>query len=159
RTGGEKQRRDRLQRVVLRLDQDLHRPPAMRRDRRPLDFRRQHHPDRHRLLPAGPHPNPTRRRQPMNPNPAAMFVYALHDPIDDFDALTPLPQWIAADPLPRTRWTLQAVLALADTAAQVRWDGDMRHQPSVGATLAPPETFPYLVVKQDNNGTTFVVSA
>jgi hypothetical protein len=87
-----------------------------------------------------------------------MFVYALHDPIDDFDALTPLPQWIAADPLPRTRWALQAVLALADTAAQVRWDGDMRHQPSVGAALAPPETFPYLVVKQDNNGTTFVIS-
>lgn len=95
----------------------------------------------------------------MNPLHAAMFVYALHEPIDDFDALTPLPQWIAADPTWRTRWTLQAILALTDVAAQVRWNGDMRHQPSVGAALAPPTTFPYLVVKQDNNGTTFVVSA
>ena len=48
----------------------------------------------------------------MNPLHAAMFVYALHEPIDDFDALTPLPQWIAADPTWRTRWTLQAILAL-----------------------------------------------
>lgn len=87
-----------------------------------------------------------------------MFVYALIEPIDDFDALTPLPEWIAADPDQRTHWTLRAVLALADTATQVRWDGDMRHLPSVGAVLAPPETSPYLVIKQDNNGTTFVVS-
>ncbi|MBG6065632.1 hypothetical protein [Micromonospora ureilytica] len=34
----------------------------------------------------------------------------------------------------------------------------MRHLPSVGAVLAPPESHPYLVVKQDNNGTTFVIS-
>jgi len=87
-----------------------------------------------------------------------MFVYALTEPIDDFDALTPLPDWIAADPAPRTRWALQAVLALADTATPLRWDGDMRHLPSVGAVLAPPDAVPYLVVKQDNNGTTFVVS-
>ncbi len=95
----------------------------------------------------------------MNPEPATMFVYALHDPIDDFDALTPLPQWIADDPPRRTRWALQAVLALADTATQVRWDGDMRHQPSVGTALVPPDACPYLVVKQDNNGTTFVITA
>jgi hypothetical protein len=88
-----------------------------------------------------------------------MFVYALTEPIDDFDALTPLPEWIAADPPQRTQWALQAVLALADTAAHVRWDGDMRHLPSVGAVLTPPETSPYLVVKQDNNGTTFVVTS
>jgi hypothetical protein len=91
--------------------------------------------------------------------PATMSVYALHEPIDFFDALTPLPEWITADPAGRTRWALQAVLALTDAATQVRWDGDMRHQPSVGATLVPPETYPYLVVKQDNNGTTFVVSS
>ncbi|WP_327040582.1 hypothetical protein OG400_23570 [Micromonospora ureilytica] len=36
--------------------------------------------------------------------------------------------------------------------------GEMRHLPSVGAVLAPPESHPYLVVKQDNNGTTFVIS-
>ena len=28
---------------LLRLDQDLHRPAAVRRDRRPFDVRRQHH--------------------------------------------------------------------------------------------------------------------
>jgi hypothetical protein len=53
---------------------------------------------------------------------------------------------------------LQAVLALADVADHVRWDGEMRQLPSVGAVLAPPESHPYLVVKQDNNGTTFVIS-
>jgi hypothetical protein len=93
----------------------------------------------------------------MNPT-HPMFVYALTEPIDDFDALTPLPDWITADPPQRTQWALQAVLALADAATHVRWDGDMRHLPSVGAVLIPPETSPYLVVKQDNNGTTFVVS-
>ena len=93
-----------------------------------------------------------------HPADGVMFVYALTQPIDDFDALTPLPGWIAADPTPRTRWALQAVLALADTAIQQRWDGDMRHLPSVGVVLAPPDAIPYLVVKQDNNGTTFVIS-
>ncbi len=88
-----------------------------------------------------------------------MFVYALHEPIDCFDGLTPLPEWIAADPPQRTRWALQAVLALADAAPQVRWNGDMRHLPSAAATLMPPDAYPYLVVKQDNNGTTFVVSS
>jgi hypothetical protein len=87
-----------------------------------------------------------------------MFVYALTEPIDIFDGLIPLPEWIVADPVPRTRWALQAVLALSDTATQVRWNGDLRHLPSVGATLTPPGTSPYLVVKQDNNGTTFVVA-
>ena len=87
-----------------------------------------------------------------------MFVYALTEPIDIFDGLTPLPEWIIADPARRTRWALQAVLALADTATQVRWNGDMRHLPSVGATLTPPGTSAYLVVKQDNNGTTFVIA-
>jgi hypothetical protein len=95
----------------------------------------------------------------MNHPPASvMFVYALTEPVDDFDALTPLPDWITADPVPRTHWTLQAVLALADVADHVRWDGEMRHLPSVGAVLAPPESHPYLVIKQDNNGTTFVIS-
>src|SRR5438067_11299348 len=87
-----------------------------------------------------------------------MFVYALTEPIDIFDGLTPLPEWIIADPVPRTRWALQALLALADTATQVRWNGDMRHLPSVGTALTPPGTSPYLVVKQDNNGTTSAVA-
>ena len=55
------------------------------------------------------------------PEAGVMFVYALTEPIDDFDALTPLPDWIIADPVQRTRWTLQAVLALADTATPLRW--------------------------------------
>jgi hypothetical protein len=93
-----------------------------------------------------------------HPTGGVMFVYALTQPIDDFDALTPLPDWIAADPAARTRWALQAVLALTDTANQLSWDGDMRHLPSVGAVLAPPDAIPYLVVKQDNNGATFVIS-
>jgi hypothetical protein len=87
-----------------------------------------------------------------------MLVYALTEPVDIFDGLTPLPQWIAENPVLHTRWALQAVLALADVAGQVRWSGDMRHLPSVGVTLTPPGTSPYLVVKQDNNGTTFVVA-
>lgn len=32
-----------------------------------------------------------------------MFVYTLTEPIDLFDELIPLPQWIADDPTPRTR--------------------------------------------------------
>ena len=52
---------------------------------------------------------------------------------------------------------MHAILALAHAAYHVRWDGDMRHLPSVGAVLAPPETHPYLVVSS-NNGTTFVIS-
>jgi hypothetical protein len=31
--------------------------------------------------------------------------------------------------------------------------------PSVGVALNPPGTNPYLVVKQDNNGTTFVIAS
>jgi hypothetical protein len=34
----------------------------------------------------------------------------------------------------------------------------MRHLPSVGVALSPPGTNPYLV-KQDNNGTTFVIAS
>ncbi|GAA3247476.1 hypothetical protein GCM10010532_092570 [Dactylosporangium siamense] len=87
-----------------------------------------------------------------------MIVYVLTEPVDDFTALTPLPDWISADPVPHTHWALQAILALADAADYVHWDGDMRHLPSGGAVIAPPDTHPYLVIKRDNNGTTFVVS-
>ncbi|SNT06025.1 IstB-like ATP binding protein [Actinoplanes regularis] len=58
RTRGEEQCRDRLQRVLLRLDQDLHRPEALRRDRRPTHLQRHHHRNRHRLLPPRPDPQP-----------------------------------------------------------------------------------------------------
>ena len=33
----------------------------------------------------------------------------------------------------------------------------MRHLPSVGVMLTPPGTTPYLVVKQDDDGATFII--
>jgi DNA replication protein DnaC len=50
------------------LDQDLHRPPALRRHRRPPHLRRQHHRNRHRLLPPRPHPrHPAKLTTPGHP--------------------------------------------------------------------------------------------
>ena len=43
--------RRRRQRGLLRLDENIHQPPAMRGDRRPNHLPRQHHRHRHRLLP------------------------------------------------------------------------------------------------------------
>jgi hypothetical protein len=88
-----------------------------------------------------------------------MFVYRLTEPIDEFDGLTPLPDWLTgAASIPATRWALQAILALADAATTIGWRGDMRHLPSVGVVPTPPGTTPYLVVKQDDSGVTFVVT-
>ena len=53
---------------------------------------------------------------------------------------------------------MQAILALADAAPAVGWRGDMRHLPAVGVALTPPTTSPYLIIKQDDNGATFVVT-
>ena len=50
-----------LQRQLLGLDQNLHRPTALRGDRGPTHVRRQHHRDRHRQLSPGPHQGPNRR--------------------------------------------------------------------------------------------------
>jgi hypothetical protein len=64
-----------------------------------------------------------------------MFVYRLPVPIDDFDGLTPLHQWLSTPPPQRdarTAWALAALLALADAADQVGWHGDLRHLPLVG---------------------------
>lgn len=88
-----------------------------------------------------------------------MFVYRLTEPIDAFDGLTPLPDWLTGASAHATRWTLQAVLALADAGPAIGWSGDMRHLPSVGVIPTPPCITPYLVVKQDNNGDTFIVTA
>jgi hypothetical protein len=88
-----------------------------------------------------------------------MFVYRLTDPIDEFDGLTSLPDWLHGASPHATRWALQAILALADAAPAVGWRGDMRHLPAVGVMLTPPSTTPYLLVKQDDNGATFVVTA
>jgi DNA replication protein DnaC len=54
-------RGDRLQRQLRLLDKDLHRPAALRRDRRPAHLRRQHHRNRHRLLSTCPHQSRPRR--------------------------------------------------------------------------------------------------
>jgi hypothetical protein len=88
-----------------------------------------------------------------------MFVHRLTQPVDVFDGLTPLPDWLRHASDHEARWALQAVLALADAASEVGWRGDMRHLPSVGVLLTPPDTTPYLVVKQDDNGTTFLITA
>jgi hypothetical protein len=76
-----------------------------------------------------------------------VFVYALAQPIDLFDGLIPLP-----------RWALRAILALVDAAPDVRWRGDMRHLPSVGAFPIPDRGELFMVVKQETRGTTFIVS-
>jgi hypothetical protein len=87
-----------------------------------------------------------------------MFVYRLPEPIDAFDGLTPLHECLASQHPGRAAWALQAVLALADAASEVGWDGDMRHLPMVGGLPTPGHTTPYLMVKQDNNGDTFVIT-
>jgi len=89
-----------------------------------------------------------------------VFVYRLTEPIDFFDGLTPLNRWLAdtAGCPTRTSWALAAVLALRDAAADVSWQEDMRHLPMVGALPTQPQTTPYLLVKQDNNGDTFIIT-
>jgi hypothetical protein len=87
-----------------------------------------------------------------------VFAYRLDEPIDLFDGLTPLNRWLAAAGPAETAWAITAVLALADAAETVAWDGDMRHLPLVGALPTRPASTPYLLVKQDNNGDTFIVT-
>ncbi len=86
-------------------------------------------------------------------------MYRLPEPIDDWDGLTPLPDWLNGASPSAVWWALRAVLALADAGADIGWRGDMRHLPSVGAVLTPAGVTAFLVVKQDDNGITFVVSA
>ena len=86
-----------------------------------------------------------------------MFVYQLSEPIDSFDGLVPLNDWLAGRHPNRTAWALQAVLALADADA-LHWRGDMRHLPMVGGLPTVGCTTPYLVVKQENNGDTFLIT-
>jgi DNA replication protein DnaC len=50
--------RDRVQRPVLRMETHLHRPADLHRHRRPAHLQRQHHRDRHRLVPTAHHHNP-----------------------------------------------------------------------------------------------------
>jgi hypothetical protein len=85
-----------------------------------------------------------------------MHVYRLDEPIDDFDGLTPLNEWLDGD-AERLAWALRAVLALAEAAPMVGWKGDMRHLPMVGHLPTSPFVTRYLVIKQDNNGDTFPI--
>ena len=86
-----------------------------------------------------------------------MHVYRLNEPIDDFDGLTPLSEWLDGD-AGRLAWALRAVLALAQAAQAVGWRGDMRHLPFVGHLPTSPFVTRYLVAKQDNNGDTFLIT-
>jgi hypothetical protein len=46
-----------------------------------------------------------------------LHVYRLSEPIDDFDGLTPLNEWLDGD-AERLAWALRAVLALASPPAR-----------------------------------------
>ena len=104
-----------------------------------------------------------------------MSTFHIHTipPIDTFSGLTPLSEWIANATVPdseaqmsgyttghlrtdRIMWAADAMRALQD--ADTIWEGTLRHEPFVGAIPSPPDTTPYLVVKQENDGTTFVIS-
>ena len=86
-----------------------------------------------------------------------MIVYRLTVPIDDFEDFVPVTDWFCGGSPQDVAWILTAVLALQD--AELGWDGEMRHLPSVGVPTDGTATEPYLIVKQDNNGATFVISA
>ncbi len=87
-----------------------------------------------------------------------MIVYRLVTPIDEFDDLTTLPEWLRHATPEATAWSLQAVLALADAADYVGWRGDMRHLPSIAAPNSEADDL-RMVIKQADNGATFVISA
>jgi hypothetical protein len=86
-----------------------------------------------------------------------VIVYRLTVPIDEFEDFVPVTEWIRGGSPQDTAWILTAVLALQD--ARLGWDGEMRHLPSVGVPTDGTAQEPYLIVKQDSNGATFVVSA
>src|SRR5271165_6495276 len=123
---------------------------------RPLpDLRQVRHHRRVRPTAASPaggraatHPRHLRERI------TTLHVYRLSEPIDDFDGLTPLNEWLDGD-AERLAWALRAVLAMAQAASTVGWRGDMRHLPLIGHLPTSPFVTRYLVAKQDNNGDTF----
>ncbi|MGX5397201.1 hypothetical protein ACWLMY_35780 [Streptomyces anulatus] len=62
----------------------------------------------------------------------------------------------------RLNWAKSAMNVLEEAADEVGWQGDFRHTPYVGALpwSNPFDEVPrYLLVKQNNNGTCFIVSA
>src|SRR5712691_1554701 len=91
-----------------------------RRRRTRLDLRSR---TAHRRGPATPGPahRPRRDHRPRRRPPertTTLHVYRLSEPIDDFDGLTPLNEWLDSD-AERLAWALQAVLALAEAAPTV----------------------------------------
>jgi hypothetical protein len=72
-----------------------------------------------------------------------VHIYRLNEPIDDFDGLTPLNEWLGSD-AGRLAWALLAILALAQAAPIVGWSGDIRHLPAAGVICPlrprPPRT-------------------
>ncbi|MGW0940135.1 hypothetical protein [Streptomyces sp. NPDC002666] len=92
-----------------------------------------------------------------------MFVYHLNDPIDleadDGDGFVPLSYWLTDVRPEKVAWILEAVLALADAAPAVRWDGDMRHLPFVDPNAEETTGEPALIViQQDPGADSFVIS-
>lgn len=116
---------------------------------------------------------------PQNPPPIGRddwYVLSI-DAIDSFDGMTPLhdfvalPSFAAQDfathygamdaldlALTRVQWARQALAALSLAATDVSWEGDFRHEPYVGTLPLTQRDGWYLVVKQDNNGDSFIVS-
>ncbi|WP_328741235.1 hypothetical protein OHA91_39520 (plasmid) [Streptomyces erythrochromogenes] len=60
----------------------------------------------------------------------------------------------------RLEWVEGAMKALEHVSRSVRWgwEGDFRHEPYVGALPWSGASYPYLVVKQENNGSCYLVS-
>ncbi|MER7111140.1 hypothetical protein [Streptomyces sp. NPDC000229] len=97
-------------------------------------------------------------------------------PIDNLEGMTPLSSYLfpttaarsLADPgeaeyligerKERLEWASGALGALKRVRSTVQWDGDFRHEPYVGAFPWWSGDALYLMVKQDNNGTCFIVS-
>jgi len=97
-------------------------------------------------------------------------------PIDVFEGMTPLTNYLfpaapgrsftsphEADYLidkskERLDWVSGALDALHRASSEVNWEGDFRHEPYVGALPWAHGEVQYLVVKQENNGTCFIIS-
>ena len=96
-------------------------------------------PHRHRPPPHRPAHRPRRDHRPRHPRDrtTTLHVYRLSEPIDDFDGLTPLNEWLDGD-AERLAWALRAVLALAQAAPTVGWRG--RH--AAPADRRPPPDQP-----------------
>src|SRR5260370_2149793 len=114
---------------------------------------------RHPAPPHGPAHRPRRdhRSPPPRDRTTTLHVYRLSEPIDDFDGLTPLNEWLDGD-ADRLAWALRAVLALAQAAPTVRWRGDMRHLPPIGHLPTNPLLPRHLASQHDNNGNNYLIN-